>query len=137
MRRPVAMLALGLLALLGEPADARARAPGDVVENVARLTYDGRDPIETNPAVFTVETRRTPSTITFLRHAPNDPACVPTLVSPTRIVRDGGAGAANPAMAVPRTLGGVELNLGAPLCLTEAEAYVAGELVFVSVEDRG
>ena len=137
MRRSVATLALGLLTLLGEPADARARAPGDVVENVARLTYDGRDPIETNPAVFTVETRRTPSTITFLRHAPNDPACAPTRVAPTRIVRDAGAGDANPATAIPRTLGGVELNLGAPLCLTEAEAYVAGELVFVSVEDAG
>ena len=138
MRRSVATLSLGLLALLA-PAHgpAQARAPGDVVENTATIRHDGADPIATNTATFTVETRRTPSTITFLRHAPGDPACVPTNVAPTRILSGPTGGVETPASGVPRTLGGVELNLGDPLCLTEAETYVAGELIFLSVADAG
>lgn len=119
-------------------------APGDVIENTATYTVDGGPTLATNTATLTVRTRPSQSVVEFLRIGRNG-ACVDTEVGPSRTVTAGSnsaqaqaqdsRGASEPVP--PRTVGGVPVNIDAPVCLTPADEYTVGELIFVSVEDAG
>ena len=137
----VAGRVLGAIAALASLAVLAHAKPGDVVSNTAFVSHDGRAPVPAGPAVFTIETRRTPSAVTFLRYAPQADACSPMMAhgsdvlgAPSPSLR-AAAPASAPAPAIG--LGGARLDTSAPLCLAPADTYLAGELVFVSVEDQG
>ena len=113
-------------------------APGDVIENTAFLTRPDGTVAATNPAVFTVGTRRTDSTIEFLSLAAE--TCAPMDVAPTQLA--GPRARANQAETGPdvlpaRTLGGAAVDLTGAVCLGPTETYEVGELIFVFVADAG
>lgn len=130
--------------LLLFPQSASAQL-GRTVTNIATLSYEYNGvptQLTTNPAVFRVEARRTPSSIEFFRHAPGAATFV-TRVHGTDYNPEGDiplVGAlVDPFIPIgpARTSGGVVLDLSGNVPLAPAATFMAGELIFVLVTDEG
>ncbi|HBS36369.1 MAG TPA: hypothetical protein DEA50_15030 [Parvularcula sp.] len=125
--------------LLFFTACAAAAAPlGTQVVNRAELafTLGGVTTRLTTPdAIFTIEAQRTPSTITFFRYSPAVPGAVPVRLNGAEF--QNGAGGPFSAVGPLVSAGGAPINTAAPVPLTEAERYFAGEPVIVRVTDAG
>ena len=133
MRR---ILAAALLALA--PLGAGAAPLGTQVVNRAQVefTLGGVTTSLTTPdAIFTIEAQRTPSTITFFRYAPTVPGAVPTQLNGSAY--QNGAGGPFQPVGPLTAAGGAAISTAAPVPLTEASAYFAGEPVIIRVSDPG
>jgi len=133
------MLALAsVLACVGAPA-AHA-ALGDQVVNVATVSQDtpaGRAALTTNPAIFTIEARETPSQIDFFRIAPGAPDAVPTMLNGSDYSPSSDPNGAFTAIGTVMQFGQTPLDTSAPLPLIPADTYLSGELMVVRVMDMG
>jgi len=121
---------------------AQAAELGATVTNIATVDFP-RGPtiitIQTPPASFTIEARRTPSTIDFLRYAPNAPDGVMTQINGSDFTNSTDA-SGNPVfqpVGPPITAGGAALDFSAPVSLVSADAYFSGELIIIRVIDEG
>ncbi|MEM9739326.1 MAG: hypothetical protein AAF829_05615 [Pseudomonadota bacterium] len=121
---------------------ARAVTPlGQDVTNIAVLDYeqDGTPvSVRTNAATFTVSARPTPSTIEFLRYAPNAVDSVPVVLNGADYSPTGESNAETfvpigPAIAP----GGQIIDTSLPVPLLPANTYFTGELMVVRVVDLG
>lgn len=92
-------------------------------------------PLTTPDAIFTIEAQRTPSTITFFRYSPTIAGAVPAPLNGAEY--QNGAGGPFTPVGPLVSAGGTPVNTAAPVPLTEADAYFAGEPVIVRVTDPG
>jgi len=112
---------------------------GSEVVNVATMTYnedDGRVTVVTNPATFTIEAERTPSTIEFFRVSPNAPNAFFDNVNGSDFSPSGELNGPYTSTGEPVS-GGRTVDLSGPVPLTPATTYVTGELMIVRVIDTG
>lgn len=117
---------------------AHAAPIGTIVDNVATVTFTisgSTTTIVTPPATFVIQGRPTPSTIEFFRISPAAPDAVVATLNGSDFAADGGAAFA--PIGPIFMAGGAPVDLGAPVRLTPAAAYFAGEPVVVRVTDRG
>lgn len=111
----------------------------DVV-NIARMTYwagDEETTVETNPAVFQIEARRTTSEISFHRIVPSAPdaervSIAPTGYSPTGSLE--GPFELPASTAAPAQRGDL---FGDNIPIISAQGFFAGEHIVVRVRDAG
>lgn len=135
--KPALSLLLSLAALCVMPA-AHAQLGNEVV-NVASMTYDdddGRVTVVTNPATFTIEAERTPSTIEFFRVSPNAPNAFFDNVNGSDFSPTGELSGPFTSTGEPVS-GGRTIDLSGSVPLTPATTYVTGELMIVRVIDTG
>lgn len=134
MRR---FLAAALLALAPFAPLAAAPIGSHVVNRAsAEFTLGGvTTSLLTPDAVFTIEARRTPSTIAFFRYSPAVPGAEPAALNGAQF--QNGAGGPFLPVGPLAPAGGAPVNLAAPVPLTEASAYFPGEPVIVRVTDPG
>ncbi len=139
-------LILGLVA----PGSAGAQQLGRDVTNVARVEFatNGQPAgFNTNPAIFQVEARRTPSNIEFFRYAPRANAQFTTRIHGSEYYPNSGMvpgytqpGSPNDpfvSIGAPRTSNGRILDLTGDVPLSPATSFLSGELMFVRVSDPG
>lgn len=114
---------------------------GETVTNIATMSYPSEDgervTVETNPAIFQIEARRTPSTIEFFRFAPNAPSAINDSINGSDYAPSGRVIGPFSAIGAPRTGAGSIIDLTAPIALAPASTYATGELMFVRVIDEG
>ena len=113
---------------------------GRTVTNVATVSFEtdgGRITLATNPAVFTVEARRTDSTIEFFRFAPTSPGAIATKVNGSDFAPSGNTAGPFETIGAPVTGVGNSIDLSTPVPLAPAELYATGEVMFVRVIDKG
>lgn len=139
------LLMLGVAMLLVLFPHTASAQLGRTVTNVATLSYEHEGVptlLTTNPAVFRIEARRTPSTIEFFRYAPGAATFVTrvhgTDYNPAGEIPPVGA-PSDPFLPIgpARTSGGVVLDLSGQVPLAPAATFMTGELMFVLVTDEG
>ena len=113
---------------------------GRTVTNIATVNYEtefGSLTLQTNPAVFTVEARRTDSTIEFFRYAPASDSADLINVNGSDYAPSGNISGPFTQTGAPVTGIGTLIDLSKAVPLTPAELYATGELMFVRVIDPG
>ena len=113
-----------------------AYAQGVEVTNTATVSFGvegSSTTTSTGPAVFTIETARTPSTVEFFRFSPAAPDAVPVQINGSDYLTPSGFVALSP----PLTIAGVPIPLASPISLVSTPTFFAGETIFVQVEDLG
>ena len=126
---------VGLAMLCCAPFGPQAHAGlGDTIINIAELSYRAGDervgPFETNAATLTVQAAVTPSTIEFLRIAPNAEAGVLAALNGSDY-SPSGAGGDFVAIDVASVVAGAAVRL------SPASTYFSGEVMVVRVIDAG
>lgn len=138
IRASIALLVvMSLWLVTGTPVLAQT---GTVVPNTASISYDQgstRLTFPTNEASFTIEGRRTSSTIEFFRFAPIAEEGLGAELIPTEFSPSGELSGPFVGVGDPITANGVMLDLSGGVFLSSAEQYLAGELIFVEVTDPG
>ena len=114
---------------------------GAQIDNIATVSFqNGFVPvtITTAPASFTVEARRTPSTIEFFRVSPNAPDGISVSLNGSFFSPSGGAVPDDfiPVGAAINT-GGAVVDVSAPVTIAPAASFFTGELIIVRVLDAG
>ncbi|MEZ5896238.1 MAG: DUF11 domain-containing protein [Parvularculaceae bacterium] len=89
--------------------------------------------LSTPPAVFTIEARRTPSTIEFFRVSPNAPDAVAATLNGS----DYWDGTAFVPVGAPTLPSGAAISAASPTNIARAGAYFSGEMIIVRVSDAG
>lgn len=116
---------------------AAAAVLGAEVDNVAQVSYVvGGAPraVSTPVARFTIEAAKTPSTIEFLRYAPNAPDGTAVRLNGSDYRAAGGSFVAvGPLIAA----GGAVIDTTSAVRLAPASAFYVGEPIIVSVADAG
>ncbi len=135
----IARVFAAILTLAGAPKfSAYAAVLGAQVNNVAQVDYviGGVNLSMTPPAAsFTIEAARTPSTIEFLRFAPNAPDSVSVSLNGS----DHQPSTSGPFQPVGplQSATGAPINTSLPVPLTPASAYFTGEPIIIRVTDAG
>lgn len=145
MRNGLRCAWLAFIAMLGlviSGAGAAFAEPGRIVRNTVTLTYDdgvgGIRTVQPPPALFTVETARTPSTITFFRYAPAAPDAQAIALHGSDYSPDGGLVGPWDSLASPRLLNGEAIDIASgPVPLIPADRFLSGETMFIQVTDVG
>ena len=125
-------------ALVSALAGAEAATLGAAVNNTASVTYDNGvtiTTVNTPTASFTVEAKRTPSSIEFFRYAPLAPDAVLVRLNGSDY-KPAGASGFQPVVAL-KSASGAALNTASPLLLTHADNYFSGEPIIACVTDLG
>lgn len=132
-------------------ASAQAGDIGDIVRNVASVTFSTNDAaltFDTNAAEFTIHAPVADPTIEFFRHAPTAPNPISRRVNGSEFAPSGGngglsgpttsGGADNLFSAVPPALAadGSVIDLSTEIPLFSANTYTGGETVFLQVIDE-
>ncbi|MEM9937583.1 MAG: hypothetical protein AAF768_01935 [Pseudomonadota bacterium] len=138
--RIIGVVALFAVASISTPVQSALADLGADVTNIASVTYqspDGEVQLDTNPAVFTVQARATPSTIEFFRVAPAAPDAVPIVLNGTDY--SPGGGLSGPFLPVDSAngLGQPAPEIGDTLMLVQTETYLSGEHMVIRVKDEG
>lgn len=127
-------------AALAAAASGRAEAAvlGARVDNVAQISYTVGSASATlvpPPASFIVEAARTPSTIEFLRYAPNAPDAIAVTLNGAdyQATPNGPFQAVGPFFGA----GGASISRSGPVSLAPAAAFYAGEPIIIRVRDAG
>ncbi|MEQ3648470.1 hypothetical protein [Hyphomonas sp.] len=119
----------------------QASSLGKTVSNTASITYahpTGVYEQTTDPAVFVVVARRTPSTIEFLRHAPNASDSIDIAIRGSDYSPSGSADADSfVEVGEAWTLSGAPLHAGVPMDFARADTYFTNEVILVRVTDAG
>ena len=142
-------LMVGLCLLITPHAVAQTAQVGDVVRNVADVTFEingAQRSFQTNPAEFTIEQPPADPTIEFFRHTVAAPNPILRQINGSDFVPSGANGGlsslanGDPSLfvATPPALAanGSELDLGGPIPLFPAATYTPGETIFVQVTDQ-
>ena len=128
------------LALLPvEPVQAQT-STGTEIRNTATVSFNqgsGRLTLTTNEVVLVLEAARTSSTIEFFRFAPNSEDGITTMVNGSQFSPTGDLSGPFLGIGDPVSSNGLLLDLSGPVVLTPATRYLAGELMFVRVQDPG
>ncbi len=132
----IAWLAVSLSAIAGHAMTP----PGTNIPNTARVDWiapiGGPQITFSNPDSIVVTGMRTPSTTEVLHYAPANPASFSTTVGP-EICSTSGTSAGPFIPAPPPTgLGGVPINLAAPVDVMLGGPFHQGEVAFIRVTDR-
>ena len=135
-----AWLGCGLASAQTVPGTSQATPFGTSVPNVATISYElpnGNAVVaDTNEAVFVVSPPNTPATIEFFRFAPTASFAVPTVINGSDFAPSGDLSGPFEAVPAPTNPGGVVIDTSQPVPLIPAETYLAGEVMFVEVEDQ-
>ncbi len=134
----VPLVAAGAAAIAQAPA-AHA-ALGDEVSNTAYITMDtggGEFQFQTNPAIFTIEARTTPSQVEFFRLAPGSSGAVSVMLNGTEYSPSGDLTGPFLPIAAISGIGVSATSMPAQVELVPAEVYLSGEPVIVRVTDTG
>ncbi|MDJ0919748.1 MAG: hypothetical protein QNI84_01360 [Henriciella sp.] len=133
------IVALALASVIA-PVQIASAGLGDEVTNIAHVTYetpDGEVQIRTNPAIFRIEARSTPSEIEFFRVAPAAPDAVPVVLNGTDYSPGGGLAGPFLPVDVANGLGQPPPDIGDTLMLVPTDTYLSGEHMVVRVIDEG
>ena len=121
------------------PSILSGTLPGTEVVNVATVSYDLDTNVTvsfpTNEAVFVVEAPATPIAIEFFRYAPTSPDAVPTPVNGSDFSPSGDRNGPFGPVGAALNPGGQTIDISQPVPLLSAESFLAGEALFVRVED--
>ena len=130
---PGALLALALLfAVL--PALARAAQQGDLIINRATFSSASQSPVESSVTITYIV--RTPSTIEFLKYAPQVAGATPVNVAQDSYQTGSDPAAPFAALGAPVPSGSTTpIDLSQPVPLAPASIFHGGEPVFVRVTD--
>lgn len=115
---------------------AHASDLGASVENIASVSYQqgtSRVSTATAPAIFTIEARRTPSTIEFFRIVRAAPDGFETVLNGSNFLTNGTFSPVTPI----RKLGGAPVDVSRPVTLVSADSFFPGEPIVISVTDAG
>lgn len=127
-------VALAALTLLTAPTPAFSTVQGDHIVNNAQLISNGTTLASTSVTVTVVV--RTPSTIEFLKYAPQLAGATPVNVAPCAYRTGSDPSAPFAGMPPPIPAGfTTPIDLSKPVPLATATAYHGGEPVFVRVTD--
>ena len=133
------LFALASVLTLTTASTAHAQL-GTQVTNIAKVsqdTPDGRLEISTNPAVFIIEARATPSQVDFFRIAPRAPDAISVLLNGSDFSTSGDENgpfiAINPALLT----GAAPIDPTNPVMLIPADMYISGDVMVVRVIDVG
>ena len=131
-------LMVGLCLFVTSAAQAQTAQVGDVVRNIATITFETNNTertFNTNPAEFTVEQAPALPTIEFFRHAPTAPTPLVRQINGSNFSPSGNNN--GPFQTVPPALAGdgSVIDLSSPIPLFTAATYTPGETIFVQVTD--
>ncbi len=115
-------------------------ATGTEIRNTATVSFNqgaGRLTLTTNEVVLVLEAARTASTIEFFRFAPNSDVGITTMINGSQFSPLGDLNGPFIGIGPPISSNGLLLDLSGPVTLTSATRYLAGELMFIRVQDPG
>ena len=115
-------------------------ATGTEIRNTATISFNqgsGRLTLTTNEVVLVLEAERTTSTIEFFRFAPNSNNGITTMVNGSQFSPSGDLNGPFIGIGAPVSSNGLVVDLSGPVTLTPATRYLAGELMFIRVQDPG
>lgn len=136
----VVALIVILLGSLVAPQQTAYAQLGTRVVNTADISFDQGGTqltLSTNPAEFIIEAARTPSTIEFFRFGPPAPNSITTSINGSNFSPDGTLSGPFQNIGPSVTANGLLLDLSGNVVLAPADRFLAGELIFVRVEDLG